>query len=669
MFAQKRMIPHDTIERIISLTHIEEVVGDYVALRKAGTNYKGCCPFHDEKTPSFVVSPAKGIFKCFGCGKAGNAVTFLREHEKCSYYDAIRLLGNKYHVEIVETELTEEEKQRRDIRESLQIVNKYAADFFEKTMWETDEGKSVGLGYFTERGFTEEIIRKFHLGYSPQKRNAFTEAAKHAGYKLEYLTKLGLTTTNEVDKYNGRVIFPIMSVSGTVIGFGGRVLTAANAHVEGGMKYINSPESEVYTKSRTLYGISLAKTEIVRKDECILVEGYTDVISMHQAGICNVVASSGTSLTNDQIDMIRRFTENIVIIYDGDNAGIKAANRGMDMILEKDMNVYVLLIPNGDDPDTFAKTHSAEELATFIKENKTDFLTFRTRNALQGIGNDPIEKANFTSAIAMTIAKIPNAIKRSVFIKECAKILEVEEQSIKNHVNQTLGNPVRTYRTNQVQQVTQTEQAKTNTDPILYCEQNIVRLLIEYGTKQITIPNADLLINVNKSIWQKNMPNQPFPYQNYTFDGLVKDYIKKNTIDLQMGIDNQSFTLTKEKEKALFDTYYEKYDEKQEEIVNYLRDYVDAEQVANIMSDNSSNVDIQYWDKDKEKSIETKIEEQQCKDSESLANELRETLLEYIKRRFELVCKTKCEQKDLKTMMLINDFINIITTQMHHTSR
>ncbi|MBO4777848.1 MAG: DNA primase, partial [Bacteroidales bacterium] len=314
------MIPQDTIEKIISLSKVEEVIGDFVALRRAGSNYKGCCPFHDEKTPSFVVSPAKGIYKCFGCGKAGNAVTFIKEHEKCSYFDAIRYLGKKYHVEIVETELTDEEKQRRDIKESLNIVNEFAAKYFQKTMWETEEGKNIGLAYFIERGFTEETIRKFQLGYSPQKKDAFTTAAEKAGYKLEYLQKVGLTSVGDkykADRFHGRVMFPITSVSGTVIGFGGRVMTPANEHVQGGAKYVNSPESEVYNKSKTLYGISFAKNEIVKKDECILVEGYTDVISMHQAGICNVVASSGTSLTEEQIILINRFTQNIVIIYDG----------------------------------------------------------------------------------------------------------------------------------------------------------------------------------------------------------------------------------------------------------------------------------------------------------------------------------------------------------------
>ncbi len=670
------MIPQDTIEKVLSLAHIEDVIGDFVALKRAGTNYKGCCPFHDEKTPSFVVSPAKGIYKCFGCGKAGNVVSFIKEHEKCNYYDAIRYLGQKYHVEIVETELSDEEKQKRDIRESLQIVNQYATEFFEKTMWETDEGKSIGLSYFVERGFTEETIRKFRLGYSPQKKNAFTEAAEKAGYKLEYLQKVGLSTIGDnykIDRFHGRVMFPIMSVSGTVIGFGGRVMTPANEHVQGGAKYINSPESEVYNKSRTLYGISFAKNEIVRKDECILVEGYTDVLSMHQAGISNVVASSGTSLTDEQINLIKRFTENIVVIYDGDNAGIKAATRGIDMILEKDLNVRVLLLPDGDDPDSFAKKHSSEEIAQYIDQNKTDFLTFRTKLAAKETENDPINRAQFINSIATTIAKIPNPIKRAVFIQECGKILNIDNLSFTNQVNKVLGHPIIQYKTNQAQ----TSAAKTTTqrvDKILTNEQDIIRLLILYGNQIVTIENSDSLYEITRHFWKQqnkdtNDKKKEYDVPNPTFKGFVKDYIF-NELSNKIS-EEETFLPINESEKKIFEEYFTHFDEKQDRIANYIRDFVNAERIAEIMSDDKQ-IDILYWNKNKDQKKEAKIEEEKRKEEEQLTIVIKETILEYIKRRYELkkeiLGKTK-DINDIKMIDFLNQCINVLSKQLHHNYR
>ncbi|MCQ2959679.1 MAG: DNA primase [Bacteroidales bacterium] len=672
------MIPQDTIEKIIGLAHVEEVIGDFVALRKAGTNFKGCCPFHDEKTPSFVVSPAKGIYKCFGCGKAGNAVTFIKEHEKCSYFDAIRYLGRKYHVDIVETELTEEEKQRRDIRESLQIVNQYAADFFEKSMWETEEGKSVGLAYFVERGFTEETIRKFRLGYSPQKKDAFTETAEKSGYKLEYLQKVGLSTVGEnykLDRFHGRVMFPIMSVSGTVIGFGGRVMTPANEHVQSGAKYINSPESEVYNKSRTLYGISYAKNEIVRKEECILVEGYTDVISMHQAGITNVVASSGTSLTNDQIDLIKRFTENIVIIYDGDNAGIKAATRGIDMILEKDLNVRILLLPNGEDPDTFAKNRTSEEIAEYITANKTDFLTFRTRLAAKETENDPIQRAQFINSIAGTIAKIPNQIKRAVFIQECGKILNIDNNSFTAQVNKILGHPTSlSYKQTQTQKTIDTPVTKKQVDKILANEQDIIRLLILYGQRKIYIDNSDSLYEITKHFWEqqnRNPNNTPKKYNepNPDFNGLVKDYIF-NELSNEIS-EGETFHLLNESEKKIFDEYYSHYEEKQENINDYLRDFVDAERIAEILSD-ERQVDVFYWNKNKNQNQEEKLEEERKREDEQLSILLKETILEYIKRRYELkkeILGKSSDSNNYRMIDFLNQCINVLSNQLHHYYR
>lgn len=655
------MIPNDTIERIISLAKIEEVVGDFVALRRAGSNYKGCCPFHDEKTPSFVVSPAKGIYKCFGCGKAGNAVTFIKEQEKCSYYDAIRYLGRKYHVEIIETELSDEEKQKRDVRESLQIINQFAADFFEKSMWETDEGKSVALSYFYERGFTEATIRKFRLGYSPQKKDAFTKDAEAKGYKLEYLSKLGLTSVGEnykIDRFHGRVMFPIMSVSGTVIGFGGRVLTAANEHVASGAKYVNSPESEVYNKSRTLYGISFAKNEIVKKDECILVEGYTDVISMHQAGITNVVASSGTSLTNEQIDLIKRFTQNIVVIYDGDNAGIKASVRGIDMILEKDLNVRVLLLPNNEDPDTFAQNHTSEEISEYIDKNKVDFLTFRTRIAAEETKNDPIERAKFITSIATTIAKIPNEIKRTVFIQECGKILSIDERSLSNQVATILGQPIKTYKTAQVQQVNE-QRVLIPVDTILSNEKDIIRVLLLYGNQKIFIKKSRIMLAANKKIAEYK--NIEVNLMQDSFEGLVKDYIKRELEE------NQLFLLN-ENEKKIYDEYFSHSELDNDALLAYIRDYVDAERVANILTE--AKIDEIYWRKNKVYHTE---------DNEEFLNEqttllITETIQEYAKRRYEAEKHTLCEQKEnlvdnLEKILILSYAIDELAKQLRHTSR
>ena len=667
------MIPKDTIEKILSVTRIDEVVGDFVALKRAGANYKGCCPFHDEKTPSFVVSPAKGIFKCFGCSKSGNAITFIREYEKCSYTEAIRYLGQKYHIEVVETEQSEEEKQRQSELESLRVVNQYATTYFEQSLWESEEGKAIALSYFIERGFTEETIRKFRLGYSPQKKDAFTTAAEKAGYKLEYLQKVGLTSVGEnykMDRFHGRVMFPITSVSGAVIGFGGRIMTPANEHVQGGAKYINSPESEIYNKSKTLYGISFAKNEIVKQNECILVEGYTDVISMHQAGITNVVASSGTSLTDDQIILIKRFTNDIVVIYDGDNAGIKAATRGIDMILEKGMNVRVLLLPDGDDPDSFAKKHSSEEIAQYIKQNKTDFLTFRTRLAVDEAKDDPIKRAEFINSIAATTAKIPDPIKRSVFIQECSKILNIDELTFTNQVNKIIGHPSVKPKPQQTKQV----EKKSNVDKILSNEMAIIRLLILYGSRTIYIEDADSFFEINKYFWQQTNKGtdgkkKEYPYSNSSFTGLVKDYIYKELN--QKLSEEESFFLVNEAERKIFDEYYANYEEKQDKIADYLRDFVDTERVADILSD-ERQIDVLYWDKDKNKKVEEKIEEEQQRENEQLSIVIKETILEYIKRRYELKKEQLGKIQDensLNIIVSLNQCINVLSEQLHHNYR
>lgn len=429
------MIDQHTVDRIIEAANIVEVVSDFVTLRRRGANYVGLCPFHDEKTPSFSVSPARGICKCFSCGKGGNAVHFIMEHEQITFYEALKYLARKYNIEIQEKQLTEEEKQRKTDRESMLIINDYAQQFFATNLLENAEGRSIGLSYFRERGFGEDIIKKFGLGYSPEKRDALAQDAISKGYKKEYLLKTGLCLESQqgslYDRYKGRVIFPIHSLSGKVIAFGGRILRKD----EKSAKYVNSPESEVYRKSDVLYGIYHAKQSIVKNDFCYLVEGYTDVLSMHQAGIENVVASSGTSLTPGQIRLIHRFTNNITVLYDGDAAGIKASLRGIDLILQEGMNIKVVLLPDGDDPDSFSKKQSASDFTEYIRAHETDFIRFKTNLLLEGAGNDPIKRATLIGDIVHSIAIIPDNILRSIYVQDCARLLNVDEQMLLREVN------------------------------------------------------------------------------------------------------------------------------------------------------------------------------------------------------------------------------------------
>jgi DNA primase len=428
----------DSIEKIKQTARIEEVVGDFVTLKRRGSNMIGRCPFHDEKTPSFTVNTARGIFKCFGCGKAGDSIKFVMEHEHFSYPEALKYIARRYNLEVEEREVTQEEKIAESERESLFTVNEFAKNFFKNTLHESEEGQAIGLSYFKERGFTPEIIEKFQLGYSPESFDALLKTAEEKGYKHEFLLKLGLIKENDkgrrYDAYRGRVIFPIHNISGRVIGFGGRVLKKT----ETAPKYINSPQSEIYDKSKTLYGIYFAKESIIKNDLCYLVEGYTDVTSMYQAGIKNAVASSGTSLTEDQIKLIRRFTENVTILYDGDSAGIKASFRGIDMILEQGLNVRVLLFPDGEDPDSFAKKTPQEELAAYLSNNTRDFITFKTDVLVKDAGSDPVKRAEIIRDVVTSISLIPDPIKRSVFIRECATMFSMEEAMLNAELNKIL---------------------------------------------------------------------------------------------------------------------------------------------------------------------------------------------------------------------------------------
>ena len=429
------MIDRATVDRILDTARIEEVVSDFVSLKRRGANYIACCPFHHEKTPSFSVSPSKGIYKCFGCGKAGSVVSFVMEHEQMSYVEALKYLGHKYGIEVKEKEETQEDIQQRLHHESLLIVNDFAQKFYTEQLLRSDEGIAIGLSYFKERGFTDATIEKFLLGYAPNKRREFTHNAQRKGYKKEHLVEVGLTIERDgtgelLDRFYERVMFPIRSISGKVIAFGGRTLRKDKEIA----KYINSPESEVYVKNKVLYGIYEAKQAIAREQKCYLVEGYTDVISFHQAGVENVVASSGTSLTTGQIQLIKRFTNKVTVLYDGDWAGIKASLRGIDMLLEEGLEIKVALFPDGEDPDSFARKHTREQLLDFLANNEEDFISFKQRLLQQELSKDPLQRARLIGEVVNSIAVIPDAIVRAVYIEQTASKLNIKEELLQQEV-------------------------------------------------------------------------------------------------------------------------------------------------------------------------------------------------------------------------------------------
>ena len=429
------MIDRATIDKIMDATNIVDVVGEFVTLRKAGVNYKGLCPFHDDKTPSFMVSPSKQICKCFACGEGGTAINFLMKHEQITYPEALRWLAKKYNIEIEEKELTEEEKKEQSDRESMFIVNEWAMKYFQDLLKNDPDGIAIGKQYFRSRGIRDDIIEKFNLGYALSKRDALATAAQKAGYQVEYLEKTGLCIRNErgvYDRYAGRVIFPWLNVSGKVVAFGGRLLDARTKGVQ--QKYVNSPDSEIYHKERELYGLFQAKKAIAKEDRVYMVEGYTDVIAMHQCGLENVVANSGTALSNHQIRLLRRFTQNITLLYDGDEAGIHAAMRGTDMLLAEGMNIKVLLLPDGDDPDSFSRKHTAQEFKDYIEQNQTDFITFKTRLTVENV-TDPVKRSEAIGGIVKSISVIPDQILRSTYLSELSQRLGIKEQTLLNSMN------------------------------------------------------------------------------------------------------------------------------------------------------------------------------------------------------------------------------------------
>jgi DNA primase len=530
------LISRETIGNILSVIKIEEVIGEFVNLKRRGVNYLGLCPFHNEKTPSFNVSPTKGIYKCFGCGKAGTAISFLMEHEHFSYPEALQFLAKKYNVEIDEEEQTAEQIQEQNERESLFKLNEFAKGYFTRTLFENEEGKAVGLTYFRERGFRDETIWKFQLGYSVENRETFSRHAQKEGYKPDYLVKTGLSVQKEdslFDRFHGRVIFPIHSASGRVIGFGARILTKDKAIA----KYLNSPESEIYNKSKSLYGIYFARNAIVSKNNCYLVEGYTDVISLHQAGIENVVASSGTSLTQDQVKLIKRYTPNITILYDGDPAGIKASMRGIDMILEEGMNVKIVLFPEGDDPDSFARKNRSADVEHFIVTNAVNFILFKTKLLLEETAGDPIRKADLIREIVNTISLIPDGISRSLYIQECSSLLDVSEQSLYNLLNRILRKKHSKHNKEEepIQYIEESPKIKAPTqfiydsDSIDYQEEEVIRLLLLYGNqilifkildedkieKTISVTVADFIVN--------DISNDDIKFENSNYQNIFNE--------------------------------------------------------------------------------------------------------------------------------------------------
>ena len=486
------MIPRETIDKIFATADIVEVIGEFVHLKRAGSNYKGLSPFANEKTPSFMVSPAKGIFKDFSSGKGGNVVTFLMEHEHFNYPEALKWLASKYNIEIEEEEQTQEQKELSNEREKLFIIHQFAKNFFKEQLMDTDEGKSIGLSYFKHRGYQENTIEKFELGYSPEKSNSFVEAAEKNGYNNDLLINSGLVKSNEkgtYDFFRGRAMFPFHNLTGRIIGFGGRTLKENTKSA----KYFNSPESEIYKKSYTLYGLYFAKSSIIKEENCYLVEGYTDVISLHQAGIENVVSSSGTALTEGQIRLIKRFSKNITILYDGDPAGIKASFRGIDLILKEGLNVHVVMFPEGEDPDSYSNKVSNSELLKYLDENRKDFIQFKAEVLLSETKNDPIKRAETIRSIVHSIAVIPDQIIRNIYIQETSQRFDINEKALINELNKILRNQVKKEHTGYLPEqkqevVTISDQIpKKGFNELEHQEKDIIRLMLMYGSLGIPL--------------------------------------------------------------------------------------------------------------------------------------------------------------------------------------
>lgn len=580
------MISRATIDQVFAASRVEEVIGDFVQLKKSGSNFKGLSPFSDERTPSFMVSPVKQIWKDFSSGKGGNVVAFLMEHEHFTYPEAIKYLAKKYNIEVEETEQTNEQKEQQNERESLYLVNEYASKYFQKNLLKTDQGQAIGLSYFKERGFTEETIKKFNLGYSLDEWHAFTDEALSKGYNIEYLEKTGLTIVKEdrrFDRFKGRVMFPIQSMSGRVLGFGGRILT----NDKKAAKYLNSPESEIYHKSKILYGIYHAKQSIAKEDNCYLVEGYTDVIQFYQTGIKNVVASSGTALTPEQIRLINRLTKNITVLFDGDAAGIRASLRGIDLILEQGMNVKVCTFPDGEDPDSFARQNTLEELTLYLEENSKDFIQFKAALLMQETKNDPIKKADTIRDIIQSISKIPDRIQREIYVQECSKIMDISEQVLFSSLAQ-LGKKEFQEANKQFRQqqkafdVIKPEKTVAKVNVQYELERKIIEILLLYGNK--TEDFEDLVLKENDF---GDLELEPVIHQAKVFEKVYLDLQED-----EMQFSNEVF---KTLYYTIIDTLNQNPDTSVEHLVNSVSSELAGEITSILMDDERYN--LHNWEK------------------------------------------------------------------------
>ncbi|MCB0373088.1 MAG: DNA primase [Muricauda sp.] len=570
------MISKNTIDQVYETARLEEVIGDFVQLKKSGSNFKGLSPFTDERTPSFMVSPVKQIWKDFSSGKGGNVVAFLMEHEHFTYPEAIKYLAKKYNIEIEETEQTNEQKEQANERESMYLVSEYAQKYFTKTLWETELGKAIGLSYFKERGFTDETIKKFGLGYSLDEWEAFTKAALDEGYQLEFLEKTGLTIVKEqtggeakkFDRFKGRVMFPIHSMSGRVLGFGGRIL----GNDKKAAKYLNSPESDIYHKSKVLYGIYFAKQAIAKEDNCYLVEGYTDVIQMFQCGVENVVSSSGTALTPEQIRLINRLTKNITVLFDGDAAGLRASLRGIDLILEQGMNVKVCTFPEGEDPDSFAKSNTYEDLVLYLEENAKDFIQFKTSLLAEEAANDPIKRADTVRDIVNSISKIPDRIQQEIYVQECAKIMQISEEVLYNTLAQ-IDKKGRTDVSKKIKEeqkafeVVRNDAVVEKVDVQYELERKIIEMLLLYGDQKQEF--EDLVLKENE---EGELVLEPEVVEAKVYE--------KVYLDLQ----EDEIELTNEQFKVIYYKLIEKLNEDSEFSINTFMAELDQEMVSQVSS-------------------------------------------------------------------------------------
>ena len=639
------MISKATIDTVYETARVEEVIGDFVQLKRAGSNFKGLSPFSDERSPSFMVSPVKQIWKDFSSGKGGNAIAFIMEHEHFTYPEAIRYLARKYNIEIEETEQTDEEKANTDNKESMYLVSEFAKNYFHNILLHSEEGKAIGLSYFKERGFTNETISKFALGYSPETWDAFTKEALGKGYKLEFLESTGLTIPKEdrpFDRFKGRVMFPIQSMSGRILGFGGRILT----NDKKAAKYLNSPESEIYHKSKVLYGIFQAKQSIAKQNNCYLVEGYTDVIQFNQAGIENVVASSGTALTPDQIRLINRLTKNITVLFDGDAAGLRASIRGIDLILEEGMNVKVCAFPDGEDPDSFAKKTSYDDLVAYLENNAKDFIQFKASLLMKDAKNDPIKKADLIREMVQSISKIPDRIQREIYIQECSRIMDISEQVLVSTLAQLVQKDIAEVGKKQKQEQKAFEVVKNDApvqaqkiDILYHLERKIIEILLLYGNK--TEEFDDVLLKTNS-------------------EGEVEHIVEKKEYKVfqrvYLSLQEDEVELANPLFRALFNDLISYYLQNENfGIENYLKQLPDqfAQEVTDILMDDE-RVTLHKWD-DQNIFVKQKSETVGQHTSEIIIS-MREYLINklILDLMSEFGDKPEPEQEELKIM--INDY-------------